>query len=65
MLDSEAVLPGYCIFRRDRDIGRGGQVAIIVHKKFNCVEVDCAQGIENVWCEIRFDTREIFIGGIY
>jgi len=65
ILDSEFNVPGFSLFRADRNNGhRGGGVLLFVNSDMNAVEVKMTSLFsEQVWCKVKIlNGEELLIG---
>lgn len=66
--DAELNLPDYNIYRRDRKpnvASRGGGVLVAVHKKYNSLEIDTPDDIEQVFVMVNYNSVKLIIGCTY
>ena len=66
VLDSELILPGYDMFRKDRPVSRdGGGVLLYVRKDLHAVEfIPETKFPEQIWCQIQDSKCNKFLIGI-
>ena len=62
------ILPGFELYRKDRQDRMGGGVLIYVSSKFNskdCVHLNESTFDQSIWCTISFANYELLFGCIY
>lgn len=66
ILTDRVNIPGYRLFRKDRE-GRGGGVALYVSDKLSCQEIsfDFQFTTENIWMKLRVSEKLFIIGVLY
>jgi len=66
ILDCEFSIPGYSMFRQDRENGcRGGGVLLLVNSNIGAIEVKLNNGFsEQLWCKIKIRNGENFYIGV-
>lgn len=61
-------IPGYRLFRKDRE-GRGGGVAAYVSSRYDCEEVDInvenVDALEQLWINIKYNKVSVLIAIVY
>uniref|UniRef100_A0A8B9ZFV9 Reverse transcriptase domain-containing protein n=1 Tax=Anas platyrhynchos TaxID=8839 RepID=A0A8B9ZFV9_ANAPL len=63
--DWSTAMPGYRLFRRDRQHGRGGGVALYIRESFDVVELEARNDkIESLWVRIGRDNKASVLVGV-
>uniref|UniRef100_A0A8B9ZSS9 Reverse transcriptase domain-containing protein n=1 Tax=Anas zonorhyncha TaxID=75864 RepID=A0A8B9ZSS9_9AVES len=63
--DWSAAMPGYRLFRRDRQHRRGGGVALYIRESFDVVELEARNDkIESLWVRIGRDNKASVLVGV-
>ena len=63
--DDEVELPGFCIFRNDRN-RHGGGVAMYIHQSLSPVRIDIIDNdLESVWVYVASHGKKYIFGSIY
>ncbi len=67
--ESVTIIPGYNLFRKDREHGKGGGVCIYIDEKIKAYEIYdiCPVELksEQVWCVVEIGVEKILIGCVY
>ena len=63
--DWSAAMPGYKLFRRDRQHRRGGGVALSIRESFDVVELEAGNDkVESLWVRIGRDNKASVLVGV-
>lgn len=65
IFDSEFTPPGYIAVRTDRQIGKGGGVALLLRQSLKFSVLPSPSDIESAWCKLHLHKQSVVIGLFY